>query len=131
MGAIQQIFDLYAPEYLRLYGHNMPANHHQVIDAIINCRTGELGAGLYQCENCAQIHFALRSCGNRHCSTCQSEKSDLWLYERMQQLLPCQYFLVTFTVPQQIRAFIRSHQKICYGAMFTASATRLIRGTAL
>jgi len=30
--------------------------------------------------------------------------------------------MITFTVPQQIRRFIRSHQRLCYAALFRASA---------
>jgi hypothetical protein len=41
------------------------------------------------------------------------------------KLLPVNYFMVTFTVPQQVRDFIRSNQKICYGAMFQASSQTL------
>ncbi len=33
--------------------------------------------------------------------------------------------MITFTVPGQLRRFIRSHQKICYAALFKASADAL------
>lgn len=35
------------------------------------------------------------------------------------------HFLNTFTVPEELRDFIRSHQKVCYDAMFKASSEAL------
>jgi hypothetical protein len=42
----------------------------------------------------------------------------------MTQLLPVPYFLVTFTVPEALRKFVRAHQRDCYQALFdTGSQT--------
>lgn len=125
MGAIQQIFQRYGAEYIDRYGQSMPPSHHKVIDAICNCRNGDLGASLYACQGCGSLHIALSSCGNRHCPTCQHEKADKWLAERLKQLLPCPYFLITFTVPKELRPFIRSHQRLGYEAMFRAASSAL------
>ena len=35
------------------------------------------------------------------------------------------YFLVTFTIPQPLRAIFRSHQRLCYDLLFTQSARTL------
>jgi hypothetical protein len=40
----------------------------------------------------------------------------------MERQLPGHHFMITFTMPQQIRRFIRSHQRACYAAMFKASS---------
>jgi hypothetical protein len=39
--------------------------------------------------------------------------------------LPCPYFLITFTVPKQLRRFIRRHPREGYRAMFAASSDAL------
>jgi hypothetical protein len=67
MGAINDIFRSYGPQYMETFKDSMPANHLKVIHAIVNCRTQILGATLYQCETCAKPHLFLRSCGIRHC----------------------------------------------------------------
>ena len=51
--------------------------------------------------------MANSSCGNRHCPVCQNEKAAEWVYRRQLQLLPCTYFLATFTVPEALRPVIR------------------------
>jgi hypothetical protein len=39
--------------------------------------------------------------------------------------LPGHHFMITFTVPEQLRRFIRSNQRAAYAAMFTASSQTL------
>jgi len=40
----------------------------------------------------------------------------------MERQLSEHHFMTTFTVPQKLRHFIRSHQRACYSAMFKASS---------
>jgi hypothetical protein len=43
----------------------------------------------------------------------------------LEQLLPCPYFLLTFTVPEPLRACMRSHPRPAYDAMFAAASKTL------
>ena len=125
MSYIQNIFNLYAPQYLKLYGGNMPQNHRKTISAILQCRDGSFGANVFRCDSCGQIHITPCSCGNRHCPTCQNDKAEQWLLKQLNNLLPCPYFLITFTVPDELRPFVRSNQSAAYSAMFSASSDAL------
>ena len=119
---INEIFQAYAQEYIETFGEAMPSEHRKVINAIINCRTEYCGTMIYQCEQCGQTHIVYRSCGNRHCPNCQHHKARQWLDKQIKRQLPGHHFMITFTMPQEIRHFVRSHQRICYSAMFRASA---------
>jgi putative transposase/transposase-like zinc-binding protein len=66
-----------------------------------------------------------RSCGNRHCPTCQHDKTKAWLETQIDRLLPCPYFLLTFTVPAALRDWVRSHQRVAYAALFEASSAAI------
>jgi hypothetical protein len=72
------------------------------------------------------MHMVAKSCGNRHCPTCQGEKARKWLAEQQARLLPCAYFMMTFTVPAEFRAFMRSHPRECYRALFEAAYQSLM-----
>ena len=122
MGAIGDIFRQFSLEYLRRFGDAMPREHKKVIDAILRCRTQDNGTVVYRCEECGNNHILHRSCGNRHCPQCQNHKTRLWLERQMARVLPGHHFMITFTVPEELRDFIRSHQRICYAALFAASA---------
>lgn len=116
---------MYGPEYVKRYGKSMPSSHRKVIDAIVNCRTGALGMHEYECPSCGKAEYLPRSCGNRHCPGCQQHKAEQWLYKQMKKRLPCNYFLMTFTVPEALRRFLRSHQKQGYSAIFNAASASL------
>jgi hypothetical protein len=120
--AIQQLFRDHGPAYFERFGARMPANHKKVIHAIVNCGTGLYGQHSFSCNGCGQLHTADGSCGNRHCPTCQAGKSDEWLKKQEAKVLPVNYFMVTFTVPSELRDLIRSNQKVCYAALFKAAA---------
>jgi len=125
MSNIQEIFRRYGSEYVQRYGSAMPGAHRKVIAAIVNCRSGALGMHVYDCPSCGRTEHLPRSCGNRHCPGCQQHKAQAWLRKQMQKLLPCSYFLLTFTVPEQLRRFVRTHQRIAYAAMFDAASASL------
>ncbi|MEN7973894.1 MAG: transposase [Verrucomicrobiota bacterium] len=125
MNSIQEIFREHSNAYLARFGERMPANHKKAIHAIRNCGTGAFGTHLFGCDGCGGVHQADSSCGNRHCPTCQAGKSDEWLKKQEAKALPVNYFMVTFTVPQELRRLIRSNQKVCYAALFAAASGAL------
>jgi hypothetical protein len=130
----------HAPAYLEKFADDVPTGHRKVLGAIARCRTGELGGVVYQCAGCGREHWVGRSCGNRHCPTCQVDKTAAWLEKQTSRLLPVHHFLVTFTVPQELRMPLRDCQSDGYRALFAAaaeslrdvaSATRSLRGCQL
>lgn len=125
MSAIKEIFVKYGPEYLEKYGDKMPKNHKRAINSIISCRTEACGVTVYECQGCGIMHYLYRSCGNRHCPVCQHQKSHKWMKRQLERVLPGHHFMVTFTVPKEIRSFMRSNQKDAYGALFKASSDTL------
>jgi Putative transposase/Transposase zinc-binding domain len=125
MPTVAEVVRRYGPAYLERFGDRMPAAHKEVLRHIAGCRTGELGTVLYRCEDCGRMHAVGRSCGDRHCPTCQRDKAEAWLAKQVERLLPCPYFLVTFTLPSELREVARSHQRAVYGALFRASSEAL------
>ena len=115
----------HAPAYLAKYGEAVPMGHRKVIAAITRCRTGELGGVQYQCCDCPTSHWVGRSCGNRHCPTCGQERTFAWLDKQSRRLMPVHHFLVTFTVPKELRCVLRAHQRDGYTALFDAGAASL------
>lgn len=112
----------HSPQYLETWGDRIPWAQRQVLRALIRCRTGELGNTLFECTGCGHRHWVGRSCGNRHCATCQHEKTQQWLARQSERLLPVHYFLVTFTVPEELRSVMRRHPRDGYQALFQAGS---------
>lgn len=124
MKTINEIFRGFAPEYIDRFP-DMPQHHRKVIDAIINCRSGEYGTTVYRCSECGQKHFISRSCGNRHCPQCQYHKTQHWLEKQLNKQVGGQHFMTTFTLPEEIRPIARQNQKLVYQALFKASSQAL------
>ena len=127
MVELADIFRRYGPDYIDRFGNRMLPSHLRAIRDIIACRTEQMGGHLYCCENpdCEQIVYAYHSCGNRSCPKCGQDKSQRWIERQHDLLLPTHYFLVTFTLPCQLRPVARSNQKLVYNLLFKSSAGAL------
>jgi hypothetical protein len=123
--SLAEVVRRYGPAYLTRFGEAVPREHRKVLGALAACRTGELGTIVYACSSCGAHHRTAQSCGNRHCPTCQHHKSQAWLETQMERLLPVPYFLITFTLPAELRRFVRQNQRLCYSALFAASSSTL------
>lgn len=122
MVELAEIFLRHGPRYREKYGERMLPSHRRAMGDIESCRTEALGGHLYLCPHCERKQYSYHSCKNRHCPKCQGEAAQNWL-ERQQALrLPVPYFLLTFTLPEGLRAMVRRNQKALYGLLFQASA---------
>ena len=126
MITMRDICTPYAPEYIER-SPNLPASHHKAIDAICRCRTGAYGSSLSTCERCGQHHHIAQACGHRHCPQCQHQKAAQWLHNQLDTQLPGPYFLITCTVPEALRPLCRSHPRLAYQSLFSASSQALKR----
>jgi hypothetical protein len=57
-----------------------------------------------------------------HCPNCQHHKSQQWLQTLLDRQLLGHHFMITFTGPEKLRRFIRTHNCLGYAAMFAASS---------
>jgi Putative transposase/Transposase zinc-binding domain len=122
MVELADIFHHHGPEYRAKFGDRMPPSHLRALHDIEQCRTESLGGHLYYCEPCQQPHYSYHSCKNRHCPKCQNDQAEQWLANQQSLLLPVPHFLVTFTLPDQLRTLARSHQQTMYNLLFRTSA---------
>ena len=112
------------PNYLAKFGRLIPAEQRAAVRAILRCRTPALGGQRYRCA-CGREHFAYHSCNHRACPRCGQDDTAAWLAQQRARLLPVPYFLVTFTVPEELRQPIRAAMKPWYGALLKESAAAL------
>ncbi len=122
---VADIFRCYGPFYREKFGKRIPANHLKVMRAIERCRTETLGGQVYYCKHCDEKRYSYHSCQNRHCPKCQNERAEQWLERQQDLLLPLNYFMVTFTLPAQLRKVARSNQQVIYNILFRTSAAAL------
>jgi hypothetical protein len=123
---VHQLLRQLVPDYLQQFGAAIPERHRQVLKKMLKCRTQVLGGQLFQCPDCPGFLYRYHSCNDRHCPQCGQTDADDWLARRRARLLlPAPYFLVTFTVPEELRMFIRSQQQTALNLLFASSAQAL------
>jgi hypothetical protein len=123
--SLAEVFGQYGSAYRAKYGAGMLPSHQRAMADIERCRTAALGGHLCYCDHCDEAHYCYHSCQNRHCPQCQHQAGQHWLQRQQQLLLPVSYFMVTFTLPEQLRTVARSHQKLIYDLLFRCSAAAL------
>lgn len=121
---LADILSTHWPAYRAQFGKRIPPEQHAAVRAILRCRTPALGGQLYRC-GCGKEHFAWHSCNHRACPRCGRDDAAAWLAHQRTRLLPVPYFLVTLTVPEQLREPIRAAQKPWYGALLREGAGAL------
>jgi hypothetical protein len=120
-----EIFRLHGEEYRAKFGQRMLPSHFRAMEDIEQCRTESLGGQLYYCHQCQAERYSYHSCKNRHCPKCQNDEANQWLEEQKSLLLPVPHFMVTFTLPAELRDVARSNQKLIYNMLFRASSEAL------
>lgn len=100
-------------------------SQQRALQDIQACRTAYFGGHLKQCDNCGRQLYAYHSCRNRHCPKCHGDQTERWLAQQQARLLPCPYFLVTFTLPAELRPLAFANQKKVYGLLMRCAAAAL------
>ena len=119
---LADIFRQYGPAYRARDGERLLPSHQRVMRAIEQCRTAALGGQVYACGQCDHVQYRYHSCRNRHCPKCQHPQGQHWLEKQQALLLPVPYFLLTFTLPAELRPCARQHHQLFYHLLFRASA---------
>ena len=127
---LADIFREAGAAYRAAYGPRMLPSHRKAMRDIEACRTPALGGHLRSCDHCDTRQYSYHSCRNRHCPKCHTDQTQRWLQRQESRLPPCPYFLVTFTLPAELRRLARSHQKLVYGLLMRAAAEALLKLTA-
>jgi len=120
---LAEIFRRHGASY-RAQQRLLPSQERAMQD-IEACRTAYFGGHLKQCDHCDRQVYAYHSCRNRHCPKCHGDQTERWLAQQETRLLPCPYFLVTFTLPQELRPLAFANQKKVYGLLMRSAAAAL------
>lgn len=121
---LAEIFRLHWRDYQQKYGEQILPSHRAAVRSLLSCHRPEAGGSLYQCEDGHQ-QFTYHGCGHRACPQCGNRQTTSWIEKQTRRLLPVNYHLVTFTVPQELREPIRSQQRLLLDLLMAESAASL------
>ena len=117
MITLASIIDQFAPDYLAQDGSSVLPSQRQALSVMKNCRSSLGPCLLAQCGDCGEQRLVPHSCGHRSCPHCQHFESQRWIERQTQALVPGSYFLITFTLPSELRGLVGQHQRELYAAL--------------
>jgi len=122
---LKTLIKQYKPALIKKYGESLLPSQWRAIHAMQRCRTPDSGELYVQCTQCEQSHWHPLSCGHRSCPLCQNHETSQWLDRQQKKLLPVEYFMVTFTLPYQLRTLAWQNQKTLYKLFFNCVTSTL------
>jgi hypothetical protein len=114
---LSSIIKIFEAEFLEQYHDSILPSHRKALEAMKQCRTSSSPQMLAQCPECDSQVFVPHSCGHRNCPHCQHHESQQWLERQLNKQLPAEYFLLTFTLPEELRPLAWRHQRRLYALM--------------
>jgi len=121
LGALRQ----FLPAFLET-APPLSSAQRRALWAITHCRTPALGGRAFGCRDCGQVHFAWHSCNHKACPQCGRAATAGWVQRELTKLIDAPYFLVTFTLPAQLReCFFGPQAREAYDLFFTAVSRAL------
>lgn len=123
--ALADLLGVHWEDYARAHRHQLTNDHYRAVRRVLACRTVALGGRLYQCDGCAKKHYAYHSCNHRSCPQCGALDAQIWTAKQEARLLPVSYFMVTFTLPAELRTLCLLHPEILYPILLRQSAAAL------
>jgi len=99
------VIERFAPAFWQRFGDSITVDARRALQSILQCRTEALGGHRYQCT-CGHEHHAFHSCNHRLCPRCGAADTQEWVAKHLGRLLPVPYYMVTFTLPDALRAVL-------------------------
>jgi hypothetical protein len=115
----------YLARFKARHGSSTTTDQWSALNAILGCRTGQYGQMSLSCKACENQSTRYLSCGHRACNQCQNHSTTQWLARQERKLLPVEYFMVTFTLPCELRALAKANQKLIYSLLFQCAVSTL------
>ena len=104
----------------------LSAAQRRAIAAIRQRRTPALGGHLHACPDCKETRFAWHSCNHKACPQCGRAANAHWVERQLAKLANAPYFLVTFTLPEELRPlFFGTEARESFHAFFAAASQAL------
>lgn len=125
MITLTSVIERYQSRFRTRYRNKITRQQIRAMDAVMDCRTARYGSMALGCDDCNRQSIQYHACGNRACHRCQHHDTRQWLDRQQQKLLPVNYFMVTFTLPAELRAVTANHQKTFYNLLMDCAHSTL------
>jgi len=125
--SVAEICERYRARFRAAHGKSTTEAQWSALNALLGCHTEQYGTLNLACQDCAGTQCRYRSCGHRFCNQCQQHSTQQWLERQTHKLLPVDYYLVTFTLPFELRTLAKAHSAVVLNLLMQCAAATLRR----
>ena len=118
---LAHIIEAHAAELIAQDSPRLLPSQWAALGALQLCRSRMSPRMQLACDDCSAQSFLPHSCGHRSCPHCQAHESQRWIDQQLKKLVPGNYFMITFTLPAQLRALAWQHQRVMYGLIMQSA----------
>jgi len=117
---LSSIIKQFKDRFLDRYKNYLLPSHIKALHAMASCRQEHGPHMPAQCTNqdCGKLIYIPHSCGHRNCPHCRNHENQQWIENQLSKRLPAKYYLITFTLPGQLRDLAWKNQVQVYSLMF-------------
>lgn len=115
---LADIMNQFGDAFVHQFKDKLLPSHYKALNAFKVCRSVHSPKMLLACDQCASQTLVPHSCGHRSCPHCQRFESQRWIENQLAKQVPDDYFLVTFTLPAQLRSLAWHHQRLLFSLFF-------------
>ena len=119
---VAQVIERFHESFFVRYGDSLSFEQRKALQAILECRTEYMGGHKCYCTQCQQYHFFYHSCNHRNCPICGAQDTATWVEQRLEQALPLPHYMITFTLPAQLRPLCMNVPEQIYPLFFRCAA---------
>jgi hypothetical protein len=99
--------------------HKLPLYVRRAAEALIKCRTAELGGHLQACPEGHYQRQWYNSCRHRFCPQCNWIRIEQWLEKQKERILACGHYHMIFTMPHELGDIWLMNTKVMTDLLFT------------
>jgi len=118
---LTSIINEFENDFLKAYQRSILPSQFKALHALKNCRSDMSPLFKLSCSGCDEFQFVPHSCGHRSCPHCQHRESQQWIEQQLKKKVPSNYFMITFTLPKELRSLAWQHQKLVYSLLFQSA----------
>jgi hypothetical protein len=124
---LAKLVEHFEAELIQRYGDRLTRDMRRALRCWRHCRGAQAPHIDCHCDACLASASLPQACGHRACPHCQHDLGQEWLEQQRAMRLPVDYFLLTFTLPAQLRGLARRQSKLVYTALMQCAWQTLVQ----
>lgn len=123
---LSTIYNRYFDSYLADPKHPVTKETFKAVNQTIACRTSRIGVNVYQCPDCEETKYVLRSCKNRFCPRCGYTDTKKWANKMLDKIAPIPHHHIVFTLPASLRGLAKRNKDKVHALLLKSSAETMM-----